>query len=198
MQLYYPIKPLQLNQGFGANPEYYKKFLDVYGNPYKGHDGMDFRAITGQEVRAAHAGMARLVTDSHGGEGIMLRSLEAENDGTFATTMYWHLIGDSDINYPSPISTDNREHPVEIGQLIGYADNTGAPFESSGTHLHFGLYFSGANGVGLHQNNGFNGRVDPAQYFTGTYAEDEPLLVQKYQMLISILQKCVELLTAKK
>lgn len=198
MRLYYPVKPFYLNQGYGANPDYYAKFKDVYGNPYKGHDGWDFKAYTGQLVYAAHAGMARLVTDSHGGEGIMLRSLEKEADGTFGTTMYWHLIGDTDHNLPSPIPSDEKEYPVQIGQLIGFADNTGAPYESNGTHLHFGLYFSGANGMALQQDNGFNGRVDPTSYFTGTSAEDEPQLELKYQSLITLLQKMVDFLSAKK
>jgi len=187
MRLYYPVKPYVLLQGYGENAAYYAKFHDVYGNPYKGHDGFDMQATTGQAVYAAHAGMARLVTDSHGGEGIMLRSLEAESDGTFATTMYWHLIGDTDSKYPSPIPSDGKEYAVREGQRIGYADNTGAPFESTGTHLHFGLYFSGPNGIALNQSNGFNGRVDPAGYFTGICAQDVELEVSLYQQLIPLL-----------
>lgn len=31
LQLTYPVKPLHLNQGFGANTDYYYKFHDLLG-----------------------------------------------------------------------------------------------------------------------------------------------------------------------
>lgn len=165
--LYWPVKPLHINQPFGANPEYYAKFLDIYGNPEKGHQGIDLMAFHGQPVYAAHDGDAIYLKDKHGGEGIWVYG-----DG-FAT-IYWHLIGDTDPTYAIPIPFDQERHPVKAGDLIGYADNTGAPFESSGDHLHFGFIFINPNGTVSNSDNGYGGCVDPAPYINGKFAQDIP------------------------
>lgn len=190
MRLYFPIKPLQVNQAFGANPDYYKKFHDNQGNPLKGHDGIDFYAEHGTPVYAAHDGMAHFEKDSHGGEGIWIR-------GQGIYSVYWHLVGDTDPKYPSPIPLDGKEYQVSTGTLIGYADNTGAPYESSGTHLHFGLCELDARNFIKNMDNGFNGRVDPMPYFTGQYAPDVPQLVSLYQKVLSIGGRLLEALKNK-
>lgn len=188
MRLYKPVKPGVLNQGFGSSPTYYAKFHDDFGRPLKGHDGLDFFAPHGIPVYAAHDGMARWMIDSHGGQGIMLRSIIPEADGTFGTTMYWHLIGNSEAQYRPPIACDGKEYSVKAGQLIGYADNTGAPYESSGDHLHFGFFFVNSAGVIQNHDNGFNGRIDPTPYFTEFFAQDLPKIVEKYSLVVSLLQ----------
>lgn len=192
MNLYRPVKPGAINQPFGANPDYYAKFHDSFGNPLKGHDGIDYFAPHGTKVYAAHDGMAKFVTDSHGGEGFFIRSLTQE-EGGFPVTMYWHLVGNTDATYPSPLSTDGKEYPVTVGTFLGYADNTGAPYESSGDHLHFGLFFADAKGAILNQSNGFDGRVDPQPYMQTIFAEDVPQAVSLYQKLLWVLGRIISL-----
>ncbi len=196
LRLYDPV-PHTLNQGFGENPDYYSKFKDGFGNPLKGHDGLDYFALHGTIVCAAHHGVGRYFKDSHGGEGILLRGLKQCSEG-YPVTVYWHLIGTSESIYPSPFPTDGLEHFVQTGDILGYADNTGAPFESSGDHLHFALYFTDDMGKVLNQDNGFNGRVDPTKYLTGTLAHDVPQLITLNTKLISILQSIVGFLVGKK
>jgi hypothetical protein len=116
MRLYFPVKPGTINQPFGANPDYYQKFHDSFGNPLKGHDGIDFFAMNGTPVYAAHDGMIRFTKDSHGGEGMFIRSLENEN-GLFARTMYWHLIGDTDPKYPLRYPQMGKEDPIKAGTI---------------------------------------------------------------------------------
>ncbi len=183
-KLYYPVKPQRLNQGFGENPAYYAKF------GLQGHDGLDIWASHGTPVYAAHEGNIRFNKDSHGGEGMYLVAPGFQ-------TVYWHLIGDTDVNFPSPIPTDGLWHPVSAGDLIGYANNTGAPYESTGDHLHFGLLLLDAHGTILNQDNGFMGRVDPMPYFNGYYASDAKTLRGYYQSLISILKTLVGVLSRK-
>jgi murein DD-endopeptidase MepM/ murein hydrolase activator NlpD len=175
-KLYYPLATSRTNQSFGANPAYYAKFRDATGNPLKGHDGIDFYATHGTPVYAAHDGLIHFERDPHGGEGMAIRDQSGNysNIQGFPITMYWHLIGDTDGKFPSPIPTDGNSYPVKTGDLIGYADNTGAPFESSGDHLHFGLFAVDANNNTLSLGNGFNGRIDPTPFFTGTSAQDVP------------------------
>lgn len=194
LRLYYPVKPFRINQVFGANPDYYARFHDQFGNPEKGHMGIDLTAYHGQPVYAACDGFALFVTDDHGGEGIHIRAA----DGTNAyNVIHWHLIGNTDPAFPSPIPNDNKYHLIKAGDLIGYADNTGAPFESSGDHLHFGLTPLLGNGNPVDPANGFNGCVDPTTYFTGIYAEDIRTLVQKLASLVGLLSSLVSLLKSK-
>lgn len=178
IQLYYPTKLFAVNQVFGADPGYYAKFKDPFGNPQKGHPGLDLSATHGQPVYAAHDGQAIWIKDSYKGEGIYL----------FANgylTNYWHMIGDTDPLYPPPIPFDQKYHAVSAGDLIGYADNTGAPNESSGDHCHFGLAMTDTNNRILNQENGFSGFVDPLSHFTGKYAQDIPKSLTYIKFLVS-------------
>lgn len=177
--LYYPVKYFAINQLFGANPEYYAKFLDPFGQPQKGHPGLDLHATHGQPVYAAHDGSVIYIKDTHGGEGIY-------NFSTGFLTNYWHLIGDTDPLYPPPIPFDSQYHPVSAGDLIGYADNTGAPYESSGDHCHFGLAMTDTNNRVLNQENGYSGFVDPLPHFNGKYAQDIPKSLTYLKWLLGI------------
>jgi murein DD-endopeptidase MepM/ murein hydrolase activator NlpD len=163
MKLTYPVSPIHLNQAFGANPEYYSKFLDANGNPEKGHMGIDLMAAHGQPVYAAHDGFAYYVgPDSHGGDGVYLRFEDEDVPGTYWTVIYWHLCAKDDPQY-APLVDGNGGY-VKTGDLLGYADNTGAPFESSGDHLHFGLAPCSSGGGFLEPSNGYGGCVDPQPY----------------------------------
>lgn len=187
LSLHYPVKPIRINQGFGSDPAYYARFKDVRGNPEKGHNGVDFRASHGTPVYASCDGMAFFVRDSHGGEGIYIRTPLLDYEGQLAhfNVIHWHLCGDTDPEYPSPIPLDGRQYPVKTGDLIGYADNTGAPYESSGDHLHFGVQALDQYNTIIDQGNGFNGCIDPMPFFTGTYAQDVRRDIPYIQSLIN-------------
>ncbi len=195
LRLYYPVKPFSINQVFGANPDYYARFKDRFGNPEKGHMGVDLRAPHGTPVYAATDGMAHFERDEHGGEGIVIRTGRFLYKGSGATfnVIHWHLIGDTDPAFPSPIKTDGSSVMVKTGDLIGYADNTGAPFESSGDHLHLGLVPFDDLGNAIEAANGFNGCIDPTTYFTGIYAQDVQTLISKLQALVVALTKLLAL-----
>lgn len=165
--LSYPVSPVSVNQPFGVNPEYYARFKDRYGNPEKGHMGVDFMAYHGQPLYAPCDGDAKWIEDAHGGEGIWLDTL----DGKYRVIM-WHLCSKNDPQYKPLIST-NTYVRVTKGQHIAYTDNSGAPFESSGDHLHFGLIpLDGSDAA--YPGNGFNGCVDPMPFFSGETAIPTP------------------------
>ncbi len=191
LQLYYPVKPFGINQVFGANPEYYARFKDRYGNPEKGHMGVDLYAPHGTPVYAACDGWVHYEKDAHGGEGMVIRTapLHYRNPGDHFNVIHWHLCGDTDPKYPTPIALDGKEYKITSGDLIGYADNTGAPFESSGAHLHLGLVPLDSTGNAIESMNGFNGCIDPTPYFTGKYAQDVGKLISLYTKLVELLKK---------
>ena len=190
LSLFYPVKPMHINQGFGSNPDYYARFHDQFGNPEKGHMGIDFFAPHGTPVYAAVDGNAHFTKDDHGGEGIYINTGPYTYKGQPCTfnVINWHLCGDTDPQYPSPVPLDGSWFHVNRGDLIGYADNTGAPFESSGDHLHFGLCPLDVNGNAIEAANGYNGCIDPTPYFSGYYAQDAMILAGLFAKLVPLLQ----------
>lgn len=172
IELYYPAKPFFVRQPFGANPERYSQFLDQNGNPQKGHMGVDLLGIHGTPVYSPVNGTAKFVRDSHGGEGLYILTddwYDYEGQQVKFTIILWHMIGDTDPKFPNLIPVSKQ---VKIGELVGFADNTGAPYESSGDHLHLGLYPSNIYGNFLLVSNGYNGGIDPLPYFNGFFAQD--------------------------
>ncbi len=177
--LFYAVKPLAINQPFGANYDYYHSHFGTNGHP-----GIDFYATHATPVYASHTGQAIYLKDAHGGEGIYIYAKGY-------VTIYWHLIGNTDTKLPTPIPFDNGYHAVNVGDLIGFSDNTGAPFESSGDHLHFGLAFTDSNNQITNKDNGFNGCVDPAPYLNGLFAQDIP---KPFSYLTYLLNEALNLL----
>lgn len=184
--LYWPIRFVSILQRFGQHPEYYNKFLDANGNPEQGHPGIDLETapLHGMPVYAAHDGMGIYLRDDHGGEGIWIYAKGY-------ATIYWHLIGNTDARFPLPIPFDNGYHAVTAGQLIGYADNTGAPYESTGPHLHFGLVLTDAQNQVTNRGNGYNGCIDPAPFMNQKYAQDIPAYIKLFGQLIPLLKNLI-------
>ncbi len=189
LQLSFPMDFHLVHQEFGANPDFYAN--PIYGG-IKGHNGIDFFAGHGTPVYATHDGYAYFEKDPGGGCGVIIKThkeFEYKNDTAFFKTIYWHLCdGDTEPNYKSPIQGSGVKY-VKNGELIGYADNTGA---STGDHLHFGLKpFKGD--VNLEQNNGYLGAIDPAPYFDGS----TPSVIHNLEQQVSALTKLVELIKRK-
>ncbi len=164
--LFYPLKPFQVTQTFGANQ--LTLYKDVLG--LKGHNGLDCVANTGKIVRAAHDGTVTFAgEDGSAGFGIVIRTDEEFEYGAgtaFWKSIYWHLKSDG--------IKCKAGQKVKAGDIIALSNNTGM---STGPHLHFGIKpcqkgeadWQWSN---IEQNNGYQGAVDPTPYFNGQYAED--------------------------
>jgi murein DD-endopeptidase MepM/ murein hydrolase activator NlpD len=88
--------------------------------PRSPHPGLDFRAATGTEVKAAGSGQVSLAQDLHySGNTVIL------DHGGGLFTLYAHL---------SEIFVEPGD-PVDIGQLVGLSGATG---RVTGPHLHWG------------------------------------------------------------
>lgn len=183
--LFYPVKPLHVNQAFGLNPQTYAQF------GLAGHNGIDFMATHGQPVYAAHDGTCYPEIDSSGGNGVVIRSSEAYDYGgaqVHFKTIYWHLM--------KADAVVKNGTQVKAGDLIGYADNTGF---STGDHLHFGLKPQAWNEndwtwANTEQNNGFLGAIDPTPFFNGFFAQDASDVLRLYISTVSTLQRLLEAL----
>lgn len=172
LQLQYPVTPAKINQGWGFNGDWYRK-NDINVD---GHNGIDFWAPDGWNVKAAHDGQVVFVGyDSKEGLGITIRTtamFEYEGKNVHFKTIYWHLKEGTPRVKPGDL--------VKSGDVIAQADNTGF---STGSHLHFGLKPIKVKGDGkstynIEQNNGYYGAIDPTDYFSGEVEEPEPVKVQ--------------------
>lgn len=146
-ELFYPVKPMFVNQVFGANANAYYAQAGL-----KGHAGIDFMAKHGQKIYASHDGICYPEIDSHGGNGVVLKSLDKSYQ-----SIYWHLIDDDAVVHTG--------QTVKAGDLLGYADSTG---QSTGDHLHFQV----TPLINTDFGNGYNGAIDPQPFFNGKYAEE--------------------------
>lgn len=165
LKLEWPLKDVFVTQRFGTDPATYAE-LEL-----NGHNGVDFRAPHGTPVYASHDGLAVYQVDDRGGHGVVIVTevpYEDENNVSYLwKTLYWHLVdGLKEPKYKSPFQDKTGFTPVKVGDLIGYADNTGF---SNGSHLHYGLKAvtkgkAFGEYVTLNQNNGFKGAINPAPY----------------------------------
>lgn len=184
IELSYPLNNPVITQLFGANPQFYSdpKFGGIIG-----HNGIDFSAYRGEPVYATHDGLASYQVDNSQGHGVVIIS----KDNSFKT-IYWHLC--DPLKYPQYTSPIANKGFVSVcnGDLIGYADNTGA---STGDHLHFGLkpVAQGENAwtwYNTEQNNGYNGSINPLPYFD----KSTPIKIQLMKKEVSLLIKVVDFL----
>lgn len=187
-KIFYPVKPASITQYFGANPAMYAD--PKYGG-IRGHNGVDFRALHGQPIYATHPGICYPEIDDHGGNGVVIRSDQSydyNGQQVYFKTIYWHLTDSNAV-------VKTGQH-VKAGDLIGYADNTGA---STGDHLHFGLKPQAWNEsdwtwYNTEQTNGFLGAIDPQPFWNGYCAEDAQKVIMIMQKLIDLIRLEINLL----
>ncbi len=174
-----PLKSNFITQKFGQNlnPIYQQEGL-------KGHNGQDWRAVMGEEIRFNVFTRGQVVHLSNSptyGIGVTVLVVDPI-DGSADKFIYWHLkdyvvkVGDF----------------VDTGDLLGHADNTG---QSTGTHLHFGMYPCIREGNDYItdpaiNHNGYAGAVDPMPYITNVYVLD---YLSMQGQAVSTLQKLIEL-----
>ena len=204
LELIYPLDTVIVSQPFGANAQFYAD--PKYGGVI-GHNGIDFMAQHGVPVYATHDGIAYYEFDGGQGEGVVIKTsekFEYNGEEVYFKTVYWHMCDSvKEPQFISPVykavgyhpdqtGVSNIGIPVEAGDLIGYADNTGA---STGDHLHFSLkpcLVNETNGIwyNIEQKNGYNGAIDATPYFdnhTPVYLKMLKKLVDLYKLLISAL-----------
>lgn len=107
--------------------------------------------------------------------------------------LYWHL---KDVNLSDKpqiqIGTFSDGRPqmayeIKFGDLIAYADNTGA---SSGDHLHHAMKFCNKSTMTIGSDNGYTGAVDMAYWFENSFVD----VITKQLTVIELLKKYILLL----
>src|SRR3989344_3730932 len=123
--LRWPLDQIKVTQEFG-DTEFSRTHTQVYNG--KGHNGVDFRAAIGTQIKSARQGIIKGVgdTDTVCPRASYGKWVLVEHDNGLST-LYAHL----SVIKVSPGQT------VEAGGILGYSGNTGY---STGPHLHFTVY----------------------------------------------------------
>lgn len=152
-----PLDTCFITQLFGQNQAPFYKQLGM-----KGHNGMDFRALSGTPTYAVFDGTvaaASLDTQESLTKGRYVYLDSDEIGGVKYRVVYFHL-------ETAHVKTGDR---VKAGQQIGLTDNTGQ--YTTAPHLHLGLYVI-SNGVVINQGNGYGGGLDPYPYFEESWFQN--------------------------
>jgi murein DD-endopeptidase MepM/ murein hydrolase activator NlpD len=178
MKILRALKSNFCSQKFGQNlnPIYHQEGL-------LGHNGIDFVATDGEEIRFnidTRGTVVHLSDSLTYGIGVTVDTVDEYGNGY--RHIYWHLkdyvvkVGDV----------------LDTGDLIGHADNTG---QSTGTHLHYGIYpCVKENGEWITNpalnHNGYEGAVDPMPWFQNIFVLD---YLSMQTQAIGLLQKIIAL-----
>jgi murein DD-endopeptidase MepM/ murein hydrolase activator NlpD len=146
-----------VSQYFGANPQMYKQF------GWKGHNGLDFRCPTGTQLISCVNGTITEAYNNIGGWGNHCYIWDKDQN---VMVIYAHM---KSLN----VKVGDK---VKIGNLLGLSNNTG---NSTGPHLHFGVYKVDSNGNKLNLNNGYGGAVDPFDKNQFTWVVNNPQVPTK-------------------
>jgi len=145
IELAVPIEDVCVTQSFGVN---YLSFYKEMG--LLGHNGIDFKSQNAYCYAAINGTVLFSGQGQDGGECIMIvNDMAGESYGV----LYYHLEA-------RLVKTGDK---VKMFDKIGVCDNTGK--YTTGGHLHFELYLTKKNGIIKDRGNGYNGRINPAQYF---------------------------------
>lgn len=192
-ELWIPIKPYTLTQGFGVNGEYYR----ANGINILGHNGLDLVGTDGQIIRASHDGVVTFTgEDGKGGLGVVIRTnekyyWEPAKDWVYMKSIYWHCKPNTFKVKPGDI--------VKVGDSIAECDSTGF---STSSHLHWGVkpVQQGEQEwewYNILQDNGYYGAIDPKPFFNNYYAQDAQWVISTMQKMIELLKVVLGLLTKK-
>jgi hypothetical protein len=128
-------KVFPILQGFGEHNLDYSRFGLI------GHNGIDYACPEGTRAYASTPGTVTKIGYEEGGYGNYVRI-----STVWGRIIYAHLSR-------TAVQVGQK---VNAGDFIGYTGNTGF---STTPHLHFEVRINGL------ETNGYNGAVDPAQYF---------------------------------
>ena len=182
MNLYLPVKDsLNTSNPFGTKSPMYTALGLV------GHNGADFESPSGTKLYAPCDGLAQYVFDQYHGDGLWIYNT---SEGENTIVILYHLYPSGNTEFPFQIPADGSKNLVKTGQFLAYTDNSGAPVESSGPHLHVGVIPCNPDWTRKYPDNGFNGCVDPLPFFNGKYAEDVDIaaqVIQKSAQVVSLV-----------
>lgn len=140
------------------------KYEWFYKDTYKllGHPGIDYACEIGTPVKAAHDGVILYA----GNDTINGNLVQVWNEKQNYKTLYGH-------NSAFKVKQGDL---VKAGQVIALSGNTGS---GTGPHLHFGFKYTIEGGNTKDLNNGYNGCIDPIQFFVNENINHKTMTFKK-------------------
>lgn len=178
LDLFYPLKPLRINQAFGIKNPSYEQF------GFSKHNGWDY-ALDPDLIAGAMCDMEVYDVGFNSGAGNYVRArtpspVEAEGRVGYVAFMYMHakecLVKEGQI--------------LKAGDPIMVCDNTGF---STGNHLHISAYFVNELNEKLPGNPETDHCFDFSRYYNGYFADDAQTVYMVLYKLISFLRKVLRL-----
>lgn len=200
MRIYRPVKTNRIGQTFGQNlacetndgkiisaisdgacPSGSVLFYPKIG--LKGHNGYDLGAYRGEPIYHCGDFDGWLIPhyDGNGGIGVDVVSNAPQDLGGekhFVKIRQWHLLS----------VVGNYGKKVKMGDLIGYADNTGY---SAGDHDHIGGKKCDKDGNSIDKWNGYYGAFDITPYWENVFVLDVIGTKQAALTAIQLAQKVI-------
>ena len=176
MKIYSPKKNVIISQGYGIEGTKLNMLAFYKSIGLKAHNGVDFLLFHGNPVYyiASNRGTVhKICNDPRFGVGITI--VDEDN----FRHRFWHGVQGSIKVQVGQI--------VESGDLLMYADNTGA---STGDHLHYDLAEVDNNWNVLNGNNGYFGCIDPNPHFVNIFVKD---YIASLKVQVSLWQKMIEI-----
>lgn len=177
----------------GTNPSMLEKYQSICRSPgdcLKAHTGQDWAAKDEEPLYwdgSVRGKVFRTWTDSKGGLGVEVITEEVNE---ILKHRFWHLK-----------SFACKEGQIlEIGDLIGYADNTGW---STGTHLHRDVKLMikiEGRYEKKYSDNGFFGAINFEPMFVNIFALDAKNMMEQVsiiRILINLLKKKLNILKGR-
>lgn len=173
MQL--PVVKVYITQGFGENPEAYRRF------GLKGHNGLDFRAFLPSGERCYIVGKSEVLVPH---EGIIIENAFDKNGYGFYVKIENDKEG-SVLGHFGARAEKRVGEKVRSGEVIAYAGSSG---NSTGIHVHWGYYQKPRQ-----RSNGYNGFIDQTNLWTTETVQKS----DQGEAQITISQKLFEELVTK-
>lgn len=174
LELFYPVKPVRINQAFGIYNPAYEQFGFTH------HNGIDYATVADQTAYAMCDGIVSEVgTQKGAGNFVRYRTVgkvEVQGRLEWVEFMYMHaakvLVKKGDI--------------VKAGDPLIICDSTGF---STGNHLHISAYYLTPLGAKARVGwEGTNWCFDFSRYYNNFFAEDAQKVFSLYYQIIALLR----------
>lgn len=182
LSLYYPCKPLRINQAFGVYNDSYLK----YG--FSRHNGIDYAVDEDDESVAMCQGTV-IETGYNEGAGnyVKYRTPLVECEGATCYVEFFYMHG----KVPALVKQGDQ---VNAGDKLLI---TGATGNATGPHTHISAYSLNLTFDRIQTDLSVDRCFDFSPYYNGFYADDIPVLTPLFQGLLTAYKQLLALLLGK-
>ena len=164
---------VRVSQRFGVNPQFYNKFKDAFGNPLKGHNGVDL--VLGYNRQLMYGADLNFICKGKVIKTVAVNPMSTKGNGVYYVSETF--LDGSTPKYYLIVLWHMAEVEARVGQEVDIKDKAGDMGNSGivfpiptienpylGVHLHLGVYsYIKKDEIWQKEfpDNGFDGAIDP-------------------------------------